>query len=992
MEQKSLYNRKLNFCQIKVFCQQQEIVVKFQDIVDEQYVSQLENCFKLQGIIFCKSEIQFESEQLLLKKYNLTVSQKLDFISVNFSKENTDNQLEQQIYLQKLQKYLSLASLSKSILCKELFFNDFAIILPAIFFGESKLNQVREFFRIYFDENSFDQNKESIQKQFIIDEYEFCIDIIRQQHFTKTLNWKNIKKFIQKVDDKQEFFIDRTQNLVVDYIKSPNIISKVLSNLPQEITFLRLNTCSISKLESFFPKKYIQQVEQLELIYLNQDQYLFANSRLKIHQINQFQEYFCNLKRLVLVDLVADVIKANKLEQLTVVNNYCDVFYIELDVTCALQSLVIQRVNAFQITEVQFLQNLQKLILFDVDILEKDLQMILDISFNLKYIKMKDIHFINWQLQIKNQNLEYISLDAMKFEQEISDIFCCEIYPTVKYFAYINCRMHTDITLNCFNKFKNATELCLIDDTLGDHFKLDIFEMTELEKLTLSCKKCKLYISEQSKLQFLDFKNTNILNFEKISSVLCSSAQQIQMCQQALATSFVNEAKKLPFSNLLQINLSNSKLSGALDFSQLCCNAINLKQIDLSNNQLTDFILVSESSNLNILNASYNLLQNTLLNFNSVNNLLLNNNSLYKLEQIKIKRASFVCLHKNKLKDVQNVLELVNQVEKLDISCNNIEDLTILSICKLNKLDASGNKIKLVSLIGEIDFLDLTNNQLSKLSLNEEEQNLLKIKHLAAKKNNLEEIPNISHTNLLTLDVSYNQIKNIKIQKQIFDLLQSLDLSNNQIQSCDDLFQSKSFPKLEILNLSSNLIESIEQNLDSFQNLLELNLSKNSIDSVDPLFIQPNKLEKIDLSFNNLVQLTRQQINAQNNIKILKLKKNTLTDSSLSKFTNLNNLEILDISMNLFTDCIKFSHQLPKLNSLTLALNNLTNEGIKNIFECIQVIFPSLEQIDIMHTQGNTLPQFNSTKISYIYQDNSFFFDNLEQNKQLYIKGILFQS
>ncbi|KAL4470234.1 hypothetical protein ABPG74_011845 [Tetrahymena malaccensis] len=991
MEQQSQYSRKLNFCLIKVVCQQQEFVVKFEDIVDQQHVSHLENCFMQQGINFCKNEIQVESEQLLTKKYELTVNKKLDseLISMKISK---DNQQELQIQLQNLQKYLSLASLSQSILCKELFFNDFAIILPGVFFGESKLNQVREFFRIFFDENSFEQNRESIQQQFIINEYEFCIDIIRQQHFTKTLNWKNIKKFIQKVDDKQEFFIDRTQNLIVDYIKNPNIISKVLSNLPEQITFLRLNTCSISKLDQFFPNKQIQQVEQLELIYLNQDQYLFANSRLKVHQINLFQEHFCSLKRLVLVDLVADVIKANKLEQLTVVNNYSDVFYLELDATCALQSLVIQRANAFQVTEVQFLQNLQKLILFDVDILEKDLQMILDISSNLKYLKMKDIHFINWQLQIKNQNLEYISLDTMEFEQEISDIFCCEIYPTVKYFAYINCRMHTDITLNCFNKFKNAQELCLIDNTLGDHFKLDISEMIELEKLTLSCKQCKLYINEESKLQFLDFKNTNIINFEKISNILSSSAQKIQIFQQVLAANFVNEVKKHSFSSLIQINLSNSKLNGDLDLSQLSCCACNLKEIDLSNNQLTEFSLVSDSLNLNILNLSYNLLQGVLLNLNSVNNLLLNNNSLIKLEQISIQRASFVCLHKNKLNDVQNVLELINQIEQLDISCNNIEDLTILSICKLKKLDASNNKIKQVHLIGEIDNLDLTNNQLSQLSLNEEEQNILKIKHLKAKKNQLVEIPQISHKNLLKLDVSYNQVKTIKSQQQIYDILQNLDLSNNQIQSCDGLFQSISFPKLEILNLSSNFIESIEQNLDNFQNLKNLNLSKNSIDSIDILFTQPSRLEIIDLSFNNLVSLTRQQINPQNNIKILKLKKNTLTDSSLNKLNNLSNLEILDISMNLFTDCIKFYHQLPKLNSLTLALNNLTNEGIKNIFECIQEVFPSLEQIDIMHTQGNTLPQLNSTKISYIYQDNSFFFDNLEQNKQLYIQGILFQS
>ncbi|EAR89612.2 hypothetical protein TTHERM_00161280 (macronuclear) [Tetrahymena thermophila SB210] len=994
MEQQSQYNRRLNFCEIQVVCQQHEIIVKFKDIAEEQYISLLENCLKQQEISFYKSECQIESDQQLSKKYNLTVSKKIyyDFVPMKFSNENTQNSLHLQKYLQQLQKYLSLACLSQYILCKELFFNDFAIILPSMFFGESKLNQVREFFRIFFDEGSFEQNKESIQQQFIINEYQFCIDIIKQQHFTKTLNWKNIKKFIQQVDDNQEFFIDRTQNLIVDYIKSPNIISKVLNNLPQEITFLRLNTCSISKLESFFPNKYIQQVENLELISLNQDQYLFANSRLKVHQINQFQEHFCCLKRLVLVDLVADVIKANKLEQLTVINNYSDVFYIELDSNCALQSLIVQRVNAFQINEVQFLQNLQKLILFDVDILEKDLQMILDISFNLRYLKMKDIHFINWQLQIKNQNLEYISLDTMEFEQEISDIFCCEAYPTVKYFAYINCRMHTDITLNCFNKFKNAQELCLIDNTLGDHFKLDISEMTELRKLTLLCKQCKLYISDESKLQILDFKNTNVINFEKIASLLSSSAQQINISQQVFAASFVNEVKKLSFSNLVQINLSNSKLSGALDFSQLCCSASNLKQIDLSNNQITEFSLLSENSNLNTLNLSYNALQNVLLNINSVNNLLLNNNSLNKIEQISIQRASFICLHKNKLDNVQNLLEQANQVEELDISCNNIEDLTILSICKLKKLDASCNKIKQVHLIGEIDNLDLTNNQLQQLILSEEEQNIIKIKHLTAKKNKLEEIPKISNKSLLRLDISYNQIKTIKQQQLTYDLLENLNLSNNLMQSCDDLFQSKSFPKLEILNLSSNLIESIDENVDNLQSLKDLNLSKNSIDSADPLFVQPNNLEKIDLSFNNLISLTRYQINSQNKIKILKLKKNTLTDSSLNKFANLNNLEILDISMNLFTDCIKFYHQLPKLNSLTLALNNLTNEGIKNIFECIQDIFPSLEQIDIMHTQGNTLPQLKSTKISYIYQDNNFFFDNLEQNKQLYIKGILFQS
>lgn len=87
----------------------------------------------------------------------------------------------------------------------------------------------------------------------------------------------------------------------------------------------------------------------------------------------QILEQFTDLRKLVLEDISSDCIKINKIEELIIINNSSDILYIDLNKNYTLHTLVIQRSNAIQITEIKFLISLQKLVLFEVDILEKDL-------------------------------------------------------------------------------------------------------------------------------------------------------------------------------------------------------------------------------------------------------------------------------------------------------------------------------------------------------------------------------------------------------------------------------------------------------------------------------------------------------------------------------------------------------------------------------------------------------------------------------------------
>ncbi|MEJ9411417.1 leucine-rich repeat domain-containing protein, partial [Schinkia azotoformans] len=205
----------------------------------------------------------------------------------------------------------------------------------------------------------------------------------------------------------------------------------------------------------------------------------------------------------------------------------------------------------------------------------------------------------------------------------------------------------------------------------------------------------------------------------------------------------------------------------------------------------------------------------------------------------------------NNIDDLSPLTNLTN-LELLNASYNQIEDVTLINLLKqLIELDLSNNLIKFNSFslfnanMGEENFstmsisnpfsklkklkvLDLSNNQITDISNLSE---LTNIEELKLSENKIQDISALNQlTNLTALGIPYNEISNINSLSELTKL-KYLDLSYNQI---DDLSSLSNLINLSELALYNNNIYDVNP-LSNLINLNTLFLSDNNIKLSQPL-------------------------------------------------------------------------------------------------------------------------------------------------------------
>jgi hypothetical protein len=181
----------------------------------------------------------------------------------------------------------------------------------------------------------------------------------------------------------------------------------------------------------------------------------------------------------------------------------------------------------------------------------------------------------------------------------------------------------------------------------------------------------------------------------------------------------------------------------------------------------------------------------------------------------------------------------------------NLRYLTIkLNYCKIN----DNTIIYLKKLFSNaLKELYLINNKISDLSVFSEKNVLTYLKILDLSHNNIENIDilfNCKLWNLDKLNLSYNKISNIAtLESANFKYLKELNLSENNITNIE-VFEKVKFENLETLKLNKNKASNIEvlENI-KFKKIKELDLSQNNISTRNRRLLEIIK-NKLNLSLN----------------------------------------------------------------------------------------------------------------------------------------------
>ena len=341
------------------------------------------------------------------------------------------------------------------------------------------------------------------------------------------------------------------------------------------------------------------------------------------------------------------------------------------------------------------------------------------------------------------------------------------------------------------------------------------------------------------------------------------------MLLEIAGTSDCDEAQKV-LLNLTELHLNENQITDINPLSGLT----NLTLLDLCHNQITDITSLSALTNLTELSLEYNQITD-ITGLSALTNL------------------TSLGLGDNQITDITSLSGLTN-LTKLRLYINQITDITGLSgLTNLTELNLRNNQITDItslSALTNLTELNLDSNQITDIS------------------------PLSALTNLTKLYLIDNQISDI-IGLSALTNLTELKLYNNQIT---DITWLSALTNLTSLGLGNNKISDITW-LSALTNLTELNLGSNQITNITSLSALTN-LTKLHLNYNQITDIT--SLSALTNLTELSLYNNRITD--IPELSGLTNLTDLDLDSNQITDITGLSG-LTNLTELNLEYNQITD-------------------------------------------------------------------
>uniref|UniRef100_F6ZHI5 Leucine-rich repeats and immunoglobulin-like domains protein 2 n=1 Tax=Monodelphis domestica TaxID=13616 RepID=F6ZHI5_MONDO len=222
--------------------------------------------------------------------------------------------------------------------------------------------------------------------------------------------------------------------------------------------------------------------------------------------------------------------------------------------------------------------------------------------------------------------------------------------------------------------------------------------------------------------------------------------------------------------------------------------------------------------------------------------------------------------------------------------------------CSFPLLDCSWRKPDWRALSGPLPpgttSLDLSHNRLSNWSISLDSKVLQEVK---MNYNQLTEIPYFGEptSNITLLSLVHNVIPEVNAEQLLFYLsLETLDLSSNQISE----IKTSSFPRMQLkyLNLSNNRIATLEagcfDNLSS--SLIVVKLNRNRISMIPPKIFKLPHLQFLELKRNRIKTVESLTFQGLDSLKSLKMQRNGISRLMDGAFFGLVNMEELELEHN----------------------------------------------------------------------------------------------
>ena len=313
---------------------------------------------------------------------------------------------------------------------------------------------------------------------------------------------------------------------------------------------------------------------------------------------------------------------------------------------------------------------------------------------------------------------------------------------------------------------------------------------------------------------YITFQDSNLYNAVKLyfeAEGLKYSANEVELKITASQAELVLiEELNLKGTDTAKI----SNISGIESF-------VNLKEINLSNNNITDITPIASLANL----ISINLSNNTNIN-------IYNNGTCYLPNQSNLEELYISSTNNNDISFVSNLPSL----KVLNVSNNGISVLTPLA----------------TSTLDNIEVLDISNN--GSITSIDDILSLYELKEL-----------NIASTGIT--DLLHSDYEEDKYERGIFNLtkLENLNVENNELSiepvyktyensEGEDIIYLKELKKLNFNYTGQGDID--YESLAMLENLTHLYMKGNGIETVEDAIATLDKLEYIDLSDNNIEDIS----------------------------------------------------------------------------------------------------------------------------------------